>query len=630
MNRIKQLILISWSFLAMMVIAGCATPAPPIPVSTQTLTPILPSSTPTEIAPTATNTPGPNIVIRIDGAMLPLENPPIVEDGVVFIPWRNAFTGLGYNTYIYTDLEEPYIGGTKNRNDGSITNFHLQLNSKDILVNPGQASGKTVTLSAYPIVQNDEVMIPLDALSASLGASVSYDAQTGYIDINTGRRVDELSLQKGSPFNANVFLRKSSDQLEDNRITSGASGLSMVDFNQEGEEENSHLNLTEIIDCGITRVNLTINNQDWEPENWDISEFEIHPRYRPLYERIKQAGIKKITYNLIFKDKDFLRSGGTLGYPRFKDEAEIQRYLDYVRTTVRYFKGVVDVYEIWNEQNIEGSGQYIEPEDYIEVVKRVVPIIRQEDPAAKISVGQTTQFDDPASREYIDKIITSDLMPLVDAIGLHTAFWDSPEHESEYYYAYPEHLQKVKETAWAHGFKGEFIGGEGNFAPGNHIPEDMKGRVPEYSMIKAGKYAARINVMSLGLGFSGGSFAIGGGDGPAYNMLCNTSTIFAGAEPQEVKVEIQSQAEKTRNYSFLLPNGDTLIAVWVDGVAEDEDMGEAGTIKIFGYSNHTVTAIDILNNTEQEIIYSVEGNDMVIYNFLIKDYPIILRLKPEQ
>jgi len=630
MNRILRLFSISWSFLATMVIAGCATPAPTIPLPTHTFTPIAPSSTPTEIVPTATNTPAPTIIIRIDGAMLALEKPPIVEDGVVFIPWRNVFTGLGYITYIYTDLDEPYIGGTKNRNDGSTTNFHLQLNSKDILVDPGQASGKTITLSAYPKVENGEVTIPLDALSASLGASVSYDEKTGYIDIDTGRSVDMLHLQKGSPFNANVFLRKTSEQLEDNRITNLASGLSMVDFTREGEEENSHLNLTEIIDCGITRVNLTINNQDWEPENWDISEFEIDPRYRPLYERIKQAGIKMITYNLIFKDKDFLSSGGKLGYPRFKDEAEIQRYLDYVQTTAHYFKGVVDTYEIWNEQNIEGSGQYIEPEDYIEVVKRVVPVIREEDPAAKISVGQTTQFDDPASREYIYKIIESDLMPLVDAIALHTAFWDSPEHESEYYYAYPQHLQMVKETAWAHGFKGEFIGGEGNFAPGSHIPEDMKGRVPEYSMIKAGKYAARINVMSLGEGFSGGSFAIGGGDGPAYIMLCNMCTIFAGAEPQEVKPEIQSSAEKIRDYGFSLPNGDTLIALWVDEVAQDENSGEAGIIKIKGYSNHTVTAIDILNNTEQEIIFTVEGNDMVINNFLIKDYPIILRLRPEQ
>ncbi|MBN1535765.1 MAG: hypothetical protein JW908_03455 [Anaerolineales bacterium] len=628
MNHMKWLYCINGITLLIVFIVGCTAPVTPATPPTPTLSSLPHTTTPTIIPPAFTHTPTLPIIVAIDGATLTLEKPPIVEDGVVFIPWRNVFTGLGYITYIYTDLDEPYIGGTKNRNDGNITNFHLQLNTKELLVDPGQASSKTITLSAYPKVENGEVMIPLNVLSASLGASVIYHDKTGYIDIDTGRNVESLNLQKSSPFNANVFLRKTSDQLTDNRITSLASGLSMIDFNQEGEEENSHLNLTEIIDCGITRVNLTINNQDWEPENWDISEFEIDPRYRPLYERIKQAGIKRLTYNLIFKDKDFLRNGGTLGYPRFKDEAEIQRYLDYVRTTVRYFKGVVDTYEIWNEQNIEGSGQYIEPEDYIEVVKRVVPVIREEDPAAKISVGQTTQFDDPASREYIYKIIESDLMPLVDAIALHTAFWDSPEHESEYYYAYPEHLQKVKETAWAHGFKGEFIGGEGNFAPGSHIPEDMKGRVPEYSMIKAGKYAARINVMSLGLGFSGGSFAIGGGDGPAYNMLCNTSTIFAGAEPQEVEVKIQSRAEKIRDYSFFLPNGDTLIALWVDDVAEDEDAGEAGIIKIIDYSNHTATAIDILNNTEQEIIYSVEGNDMVIENLLIKDYPIILRLKP--
>ncbi len=198
------------------------------------------------------------------------------------------------------------------------------------------------------------------------------------------------------------------------------------------------------------RASVTINDQDWEPENWNVSEMQVSKADDDFYTQLHNNGII-LTYNLIFKDKDFQRQGGKLNYPRFKDEGEIQRYLDFVRFTVKHFKGRVKYYEMWNEQNIQGSGQYIEPEDYIRVVKRAAPIIRQADPNAKIAVGCATAYSDARSQEYTLKIITSDLMPLVDVVAIHAPFWESPEYLSNFYYDYPQILENIKKNgmgAW--------------------------------------------------------------------------------------------------------------------------------------------------------------------------------------
>jgi hypothetical protein len=587
-------------------------------MTVSTITPILP--TPTEVESTP-------ITLYINGARLPLETPPYLENGDIYVPGQEVFDALGYLTYIVMDTSDPYIGGLKYSSDDTLTKFHINFGSKEGVIDPGLATERFISFHAPAKYEGGKVMLLLAFIAANPGINTSYDQTSHRIDINSGQSIASFNLQEGVPFDASIFKNLTSDQLADNRIGALANGLSMDNFAWEKDGNSDHLSVSEQVNCGIKHWNLTINNLDWEPENWDVSEFEIDPRYRSFYEQLTRQGLI-LTYNLIFKDKDFIKAGGVSGYPRFKNETDVQRYLDYVRTTVHYFKGVVTYYEIWNEQNIQGTGQYIEPNDYINLVKRVVPIIREEDPAAKISVGQTTQFDDPASRAYTFQIIESDLMPIVDAIALHTLFWDSPEHESDFYYEYPDLLLEVKETALAHGFKGEFIGSEGNYTP--DVPADMQGRVPDYTNLQAGIYASRGSITNLGLGFSGGNYGIGSGNEPAYTMICNLATIFAGAMPQEMEVEIQSSAERIKHYGFSLPSGDSLLAVWTDGVAEEFDQGEKSDIKITDFQNYTVAAIDILNSMEQKINSTTEQNTLVIKNLLIRDYPIILRLSPKK
>jgi hypothetical protein len=92
------------------------------------------------------------------------------------------------------------------------------------------------------------------------------------------------------------------------------------------------------------------------------------------------------------------------------------------------------------------------------------------------------------------------------------------------------------------------------------------------------------------------------------------------------QVEIQSEATNIRSYSFSLPNGDRLVALWTDGVAVEDDPGVAATLIVEGLAAQKVMGIDVLNGFEQQLVTSIEDGNLVIRNLLVKDYPIILRL----
>ena len=75
--------------------------------------------------------------------------------------------------------------------------------------------------------------------------------------------------------------------------------------------------------------------------------------------------------------------------PDYGDEEEVQLFLEHNRFLVSHFKGRIQYYEILNEPN-----GYVEVEDYINLVRQVIPVIREEDPEAKIVVGSVTLIKD--------------------------------------------------------------------------------------------------------------------------------------------------------------------------------------------------------------------------------------------
>lgn len=73
-------------------------------------------------------------------------------------------------------------------------------------------------------------------------------------------------------------------------------------------------------------------------------------------------------------------------------------------------------------------------------------------------------------------------------------------------------------------------------------------------------------------------------------------------------------------------HGSTLVALWRDGIAVDDDPGIPATVTLPGFAGYTVTGIDVLYGLEQSLVRETEGGDLVIRDLLVKDYPVILRI----
>jgi len=313
-------------------------------------------------------------------------------------------------------------------------------------------------------------------------------------------------------------------------------------------------------------------------------------------------------------------------YPRYQKEEEIQRYLDHARFLVRHFKGRVQYYEILNEPVNGPPQQHVELTDYINLIHRVIPVIREEDPEAKIVVGGATDLRQDYSREYFFGVLQSDVMPLVDGVSTHSMYGVSPQYDEtrQYYYDYPSMIQTIKDTATTHGFKGEYFAEEMDWRTALNPNPYEPG---EYTETVAAKYYSRGIMINLGLDVWAG---IGGERydeiPPVVNVVQNLSTTMAGAKPESLSLTIQSQANNIATYAFQADNEVRLIALWTDGIAVDDDPGVPAMLTFSGFANWNASAIDVLYGFEQPLVTNSENGDLIISNLSIKDYPIIIRL----
>jgi hypothetical protein len=106
----------------------------------------------------------------------------------------------------------------------------------------------------------------------------------------------------------------------------------------------------------------------------------------------------------------------------------------------------------------------------------------------------------------------------------------------------------------------------------------------------------------------------------------NLYTVMAGTRPIVYSIDIEREPVNTLTYSFALPIGDRLFALWTDGEATDDDPGESVTLTFPGVSAQQVMGIDVLYGFEQELITEMENTNLIINNLLVKDYPIFIKI----
>ncbi len=459
--------------------------------------------------------------------------------------------------------------------------------------------------------------------------AISVEGDTSEFSTPTTGLYRHLILQEGNDLPKTLVTNKQSMDLEDNRIGCGWGGL----WNLGGYQQLEEILNGEILGMGLKRVRLNINAGQLDLVNWSSPEFSIDPSHDEWITSIANNGIK-ITYVLNFWDKAGWAEGRWDSWNetgRFKTEEEIQRYLDFVRFIVSHFKDRVQYFEVWNEWNQpELPWGNIELADYINLVHRVVPVIREECPEAKIVVGSISEpFDPDFAGPYFFGILRSDIMPLVDAIAWHPFYGSSPESiypfREEYYYNYSSWIQEVKDVASSHGFKGEYVADEILWLSYEEAgPMPWQDPTQGYSTTDAAKYLGRGIVMNLGMNIT--VTALVSPDRPRNMIVKNLCTIMAGAEPFNMSIEIESEATNIRNYSFSLPNGDRLVSLWTDGVAVDQDPGVKANLTIYGLTAQDVIGIDVLNGFGQPIMISNEDGNLIIRNLIVRDYPLILHI----
>ncbi|MEE8593638.1 MAG: hypothetical protein V3T03_05885, partial [Candidatus Bipolaricaulota bacterium] len=414
---------------------------------------------------------------------------------------------------------------------------------------------------------------------------------------------------------------KSASELADNRIGGMWNGL----WQSDDQTEWADVFTRQIIELGLKRARLTINGL--EPvtgmyfEDMSKPEMSVIPTHDSLFSMVAEAGVE-ITYTLTFWDKESSHAEEVLSGPRFRTEDQIARYLEFARFVVGHFKDRVVRFEIWNEPDLGEPGQHIDIADYIELVRRVVPIIRSEWPEALIQVGGTTGLRNQDSRDYLLEMLQSNIMPWVDVISWHPLFGESPVNEAAYYYAYQSIVRELKDTAEVHGFSGEYEADEITWwTIGEENDQPWR-----YSTLHAAKYYARGIVMNLGLDCA----VVAGGIGErpdVFPTIRNLCTVMAGHESIDMPVEIDIETDGPVAYcTFRYPKGDRMLAVWTDGIAQDEDPGIPATIKFPGLAAGTVTGIDVLHGFEQELVFEIDGEDTIVRDLLVKDYPILIRL----
>lgn len=432
------------------------------------------------------------------------------------------------------------------------------------------------------------------------------DGTTSAFSLPTWGTAGAVMLQIGNDSPATRFQTKQAQELLDNRI--GA--IPWYDF---------------LSSYGVKRTMFSFNRNE-PPVRWDVPELEIRPEWDAMVTRFADDGFE-MKYILTFWDKATYTDGEGIPCPRFKTEGEIENYLEYVRFIVNHFKDRIQYYELWNEPDVEyvpGAPEYctkhIEVDDYINLVRRTVPVIREVHPEAKIAVGAVSGLRVQESQDYLFALLESDIMPLVDVISWHPLYSESPEYDEarDYWYAYPSLVQEIKDTANAHGFEGEYQVDELSWWDTSETAPHDNPWV--YSPIVAEKYTSRAIVMHLGRDITA---SMNRGADNALRVLC---TAMAGALPVDLTVQIQTTATNTMSYTFALPNDDYLVAYWNDSTAVEHDAGIRSMLIVPGFAGWNATAIDVLYGFEQELVSSNDDGDLIIRDILIKDYPVIIRL----
>jgi len=328
----------------------------------------------------------------------------------------------------------------------------------------------------------------------------------------------------------------------------------------------------------------------------------------------------------------------------------------YVRFMCRHFRDRVKVFEVWNEWNIAvywGAAPNLE--HYLAVARVAIPIIREECPQAKVMLGSVSGFCHDLARSgvpapgrrglFLEAVAA--LARDVDLIGWHPFYQTDPE--SPAYRDYAANIRAFREWAASQGFRGECLASE--YTWGANYPLPAKPHwwgTCECSELQKAKLVARLSVLHTALGI--GSFFCEVWGNPTYPLDLSLMRRAFNADPV-TPLQPQAAYYAMRNLATALDGcqpavlearaaggpadlevrpmaraGETVVALWRPGRVADDCPGVPVDLRLPGRYG-AVVGYDCLSGCEQDLQYSSDGDSTWVRGVLVRDYPLLVRVR---
>ncbi|MHB1295955.1 MAG: discoidin domain-containing protein [Anaerolineae bacterium] len=329
----------------------------------------------------------------------------------------------------------------------------------------------------------------------------------------------------------------------------------------------------------------------------------------------------------------------------------------YVRYMAEHFKDRIQHFEVWNEWNIPGYyGGAPSAEEYLAIAHVAIPILREICPNAKVMMGSWAGFPHGISswtpeqlaakeQEILYLRVTKELAPLVDEIGWHPFYSQDPATLKNYA------ADAKALLAWLSsvGFRGHCMVTEWSFfseyPPAPKRPGSTFGEYKATEMDKA-KFVAQVHVEHTALGLESFFCELFHIDHPgdlsltrrtfaadpvapqqpqaALYVTRNLATALEDLDPDTFGYSVESTAE-VRAYALRGPE-DRVLALWQYGRPRDDF--QAIPVDVWADVPCTqATGYEPLNGTSQPLVMERHGDRTLLRGVLVRDCPILLRLR---
>ena len=368
---------------------------------------------------------------------------------------------------------------------------------------------------------------------------------------------------------------------------------------------------TRMFDAGVNWIRIGQYENSSDPTSWDWVEqkrgvFAIAPEVDDYVDSLVENGVK-VQVQLMYGNPMYTGPAGhkpdqitpkpgsfhnddrgidSIFWPP-KTPAEIEAFLRYVKWMVNHFRGRIQYYVLWNEQDIGYWNPWGNPEEYGRLLAAFAPLVHQTDPQAKVIYGGLADpISDWAKRSLDECKCASE----IDVFAYHTypGYGQNLNPESMDSGAYGQDTT-IKLRNMVRSYPGirkdiEFWDDEFNSIPSwRGSDESVQSKYVTRGVVYNHAAGVRTFVWLLTAGVDGNEYDdfgfIHGKRGladdftprPVYYALQNTYALFSDTKlDEEIKIEAsdipalrrQGRAPFLR-YGFRNKNGKAIVAYWL-------------------------------------------------------------------